>query len=216
MEKVLFTTKVNKKTVLILCGMIAVVFLLLFLVVNEQREQLQRNFSYAYTIWNAVNTSSAQERVTSTLNALRLSEKIQIVTAIAGVVLVIVSFISNISVELVVTDKRVYGKAFPGKRVDIPVDSISSVGKGSLNSIRVASASGRILFTFLQDSETAFEEVNKLLVSRQEREKEKVDSVINNIPLSSADEIKKFNQLYQEGVITKEEFDQKKKELLGM
>lgn len=216
MENVLYKTKVNKKTVLLLCSLIAVVFLLLFLVVNAQREQLQRNFSYAYSIWNTVNTSSAQERVTSTLNALRLSEKVQIVTAVAGVVLVVVCLISNISVELVVTDKRVYGKAFPGKRVDIPIDSISSVGKGSLNSIRVASASGRILFTFLQDSETAFEEVNKLLVSRQERAKERTDNVVNNIPLSAADEIKKFNQLYQEGIITKEEFDEKKKELLGM
>lgn len=109
------------------------------------------------------------------------------------------------------------GDAFPGKCADIPVDSVSSVGKCILNTIYAASASGRILFTFLDNSETAFEEINKLLVTRQKNAKnEKTDNVVNHIPLSAADEIKKFNPLCQEGIITKEEFDQKKKELLNL
>ena len=45
---------------------------------------------------------------------------------------------------------------------------------------------------------------------------EKADKVVNNIPLSVADEIKKFNQLYQDGIITKEEYDKKKEDLLNL
>jgi len=38
---------------------------------------------------------------------------------------------------------------------------------------------------------------------------------VNNVFLSPADEIKKSNELLDEGIITQEEFDFKKKELLG-
>jgi hypothetical protein len=164
-----------------------------------------------------VRCAAWRELYHNALAAANLFETMQTVTAVAGVALVVFCYISNMGVELVITDRRVYGKAFPGKRVDIPVDSVSSVGKGFLNTICVASSSGKIMFTFLQDNETAFEEVNKLLVTRQETViAEKTDKVVNNIPLSAADEIRKFNQLYQEGIISKEEFDQKKKELLGV
>ena len=48
--------------------------------------------------------------------------------------------------ELTVTDKRVYGKAILGKRVDIPLDSISAVGTSSfLKGVSVASSSGRLV-----------------------------------------------------------------------
>jgi DNA-directed RNA polymerase subunit RPC12/RpoP len=54
--------------------------------------------------------------------------------------------------------------------------------------------------------------------------KEKIEELKNNssrsstiiAQSSSADEIRKFKQLFDEGIITKEEFDKKKKELLGI
>lgn len=217
MEKVLFTTKANKKAVLVLCGVIVVVFLFTFLVLNSNAEKQWANARDLGVMWSVSKTDSLKLRHSNALAAANLSETMQTVTAIVGVALTVFCYVSNMGVELVITDKRVYGKAFLGKRVDIPVDSVSSVGKGILNTICVASSSGKIMFTFLQDNETAFEEVNKLLVTRQETViAEKTDKVVNNIPLSAADEIRKFNQLYQEGIISKEEFDQKKKELLGV
>lgn len=45
---------------------------------------------------------------------------------------------------------------------------------------------------------------------------ENLEKVVNSLPLSVADEIKKFNQLYQDGIITKEEFDQMKENLLNL
>ena len=41
--------------------------------------------------------------------------------------------------------------------------------------------------------------------------------VINqNVPVSSADELKKFKELLDNGIITEEEFAEKKKQLLGL
>ncbi len=53
--------------------------------------------------------------------------------------------------------------------------------------------------------------------------KEKIEELMqkskqntNPVFVSGADEIKKFKQLLDEGIITKDEFDKKKKELLGL
>lgn len=217
MEKKLFTARVNKKAVLLLCGLIALVTALTLLGLNANTEKWRENTNNYRVMWDAFKTADLKASFSNALETYHFYQTMQKVTAVVGVVLVVFSYVSNTGIELVITDKRVYGKAFPGKRVDIPVDSISSVGKGILNTICVASSSGKILFTFLQDSKSAFAEVNKLLVIRQERAmNEKADKVVNNIPLSVADEIKKFNQLYQDGIITKEEYDKKKEDLLNL
>lgn len=217
MEKKLFTARVNKKAVLLLCGLIALVAALTLLGLNANTEKWRENTNNYRVMWDAFKTADLEASFSNALETYHFYQTMQTVTAVVGVTLVVFCYISNMGVELVITDKRVYGKAFPGKRVDIPVDSISSVGKGILNTICVASSSGRILFTFLQDSEFAFSEVNKLLVIRQESAmNENLEKVVNSLPLSVADEIKKFNQLYQDGIITKEEFDQMKENLLNL
>ena len=49
------------------------------------------------------------------------------------------------------------------------------------------------------------------------KEQEKPQQIINNIKeTSNADELKKYKELLDSGVITQEEFDAKKKELLGL
>ena len=116
--------------------------------------------------------------------------------------------------QLTVTDKRVYGKATFGKRVDLPIDSISAVGTSALWGIDVGTSSGRIHFKLVKNKDKIHSELSKLLMERQHSEKQ------NNIPLnnstSNADELKKYKELLDGGVITQEEFDAKKKQLLGL
>lgn len=112
--------------------------------------------------------------------------------------------------EIHVTNKRVYGKARFGVRVDIPIDSISSVGEiTKLKGVSVASSSGVIKFFWISNSQQIKEEITKLILSR---------SKTNNMEISnsSADELKKFKELLDSGAITQEEFDAKKKQLLGL
>ncbi len=118
--------------------------------------------------------------------------------------------------QLVVTNKRVYGKAAFGKRVDLPLDSISAVGTGILKSISVNTASSAIKFSLIKNRDEIHAEISKLLLERQEKEKNVATTVKQEIPQSSADEIKKYKELLDAGIITQEEFDAKKKQLLDL
>ena len=129
------------------------------------------------------------------------------------IVLVISWWLS--SAELTVTEKRVYGKAAFGKRVDLPLDSISSVGTSCLKGIDVGTSSGSIKFKLVKNQKDVHAAMSNLLIERQSTEKH--NTVVENIISSSnADELKKYKDLLDNGVINQEEFDQKKKQLLGL
>ena len=117
--------------------------------------------------------------------------------------------------EIIVTDKRVYGKSTLGKRVDLPLDSISAVGTSFLKGIDVGTSSGRIKFKLIKNQEDIHSVMSKLLMERQQKES-KNTVIENTISTSNADELKKFKELLDSGIITQEEFDEKKKQLLGL
>lgn len=118
--------------------------------------------------------------------------------------------------EICVTDKRIYGKAAFGARVDIPLDSISAVGMISLlKGISVASSSGRIKFLYISNANNIHKVISDIVINRQDN---KEYSTVNNImqSISAADELKKFKELLDTGIISKEEFEVKKKQLLEL
>lgn len=118
-------------------------------------------------------------------------------------------------VELNVTDKRVYGCTAFGKRVDLPIDSVSAVGIGILKTISVTTASGAIKFGMIKNRDAIHEAISKLLVERQSKPVA-TTTVKQEIAQSSADELKKYKDLLDSGIISQEEFDSKKNQLLGM
>lgn len=115
------------------------------------------------------------------------------------------------TIKLTVTDKKIYGTAIFGRRVDLPLDSVSAVGTAWMKSITITTSSGRISFNLIKNRDEIYSEIGKLLVERQNTKKE-TPAETNN----AADELKKFKELLDSGVITQEEFDQKKKQLLGL
>ena len=123
------------------------------------------------------------------------------------------------SFEMTVTDKRIYGKIKWGRRVDLPLDSVSAVGIGGSKSITVSTSSGRISFAAIKNRNEIHEVVSKLLVERQSKPVAPIAPVA--VPTSAptanvADELKKFKELLDAGIITQAEFDAKKKQLLGL
>ena len=118
-------------------------------------------------------------------------------------------------IELTVSDKRVYGCAAFGKRVDLPLDAISAVGTGAFNSIAITTASGAIKFAMMENCSEIHSAVSKLLVERQNKPAVAA-AVIQEASQSDADELKKYKDLLDSGVISQEEFDAKKKQLLGL
>ncbi len=119
--------------------------------------------------------------------------------------------------KIVVTDKRVYGITFWGKRVDLPLDSISSIGTSSLfKSVSVATSSGIIRFGFLKNRSEIQAELSKLIVGRQNAPASTIDRTIASSKdlISEVDEIKKYKELLDAGVISQEEFDLKKRQIM--
>lgn len=119
-------------------------------------------------------------------------------------------------VEMTVTDKRIFGKAIFKRRVDLPLDKISSVDTCMFNGIGVATSSGRMKFLFCKNRDEVFDVISKLLFERQNQQKPNETIIKQETSQSNADELKKFKDLLDGGVITQEEFDQKKKQLLGL
>ena len=129
----------------------------------------------------------------------------------------LIIFNGNKKVSLTVTDKRVYGTAFGGKRVDLPFDMISAVGTSAMNGINVSTSSGVIKFKYIANNYEIHETISKILLERQEKAKAPAASPAQTVVNpTSADELKKYKELLDSGVITQEEFDAKKKQLLGL
>ena len=130
----------------------------------------------------------------------------------------IVGYIVNscfANVQLTISDKRVYGSTFWGKRVDLPIDSVSAVGMGIFKSISIATSSGSISFSGVLNRDEMHESISKLLIDRQGKQTT-TTTIKQELPQSNADELKKYKDLLDSGVITQEEFDAKKKQLLGL
>lgn len=117
--------------------------------------------------------------------------------------------------EICVSDKRVFGKAAFGKHVDLPLDSISAVGSGWPRGIAVATSSGRVAFLGIKNYDEIHRCISNLLIERQSKATP-VTTIKQEIPQSNADELKKYKDLLDSGVISQEEFDTKKKQLLGL
>ena len=134
------------------------------------------------------------------------------------IVLAIVAYIIHkrwSRVQVTVTDKRVYGFDAVAKRVDLPLDSITAVGTSMFSGLAVTTASGAIKFAMLKNRDELHEAISKLLVARQEKPVT-ATTIKQEIPQSNADELKKYKELLDSGVISQEEFDAKKKQLLGL
>ena len=108
-----------------------------------------------------------------------------------------------------------FGRTSFGKRVDLPLDSISAVATGRLNGIAVATSSGRIVFNLIKNRDEIHKAVSELLIHRQSKP---AVTAAKEEPTfqSTADELKKLKELLDMDIITQEEFDAKKKQLLGL
>ena len=113
--------------------------------------------------------------------------------------------------QITVTNKSVCGRSYFGRSIDLPLDSVSAVGSKMFNGITVSTSSGKIKFLYIENASKIHEEIRKLLINRQEQK-------ITNTPttsVSNVDEIKKYKELFDSGVITEEEFNQIKSDLLN-
>ncbi|MBQ6420684.1 MAG: SHOCT domain-containing protein [Clostridia bacterium] len=140
---------------------------------------------------------------------------LSLIIPIVAIIILVVFIIARKQMKLTITDKRVYGKAGMIKRVDLPNDMISAIAAHFRSGVSFATSSGKIHFMFLENRKEVFKVISEILSSRQTKQ-EKTTQIIEQAALSDADELKKFKDLLDSGVITQEEFDAKKKQILGL
>lgn len=133
---------------------------------------------------------------------------------VLGCIFLIV-FFTLYKCEISVTDKNVRGKTFFGKEVVLPINMISAYSTGSfMSTIAVATSSGLTKFALIGNYEEIGNVLSRMINERQDNTaKIESDSQTTN---HGMDDLVKLKNLLDQGIITQEEFDAKKKQLLGL
>ena len=78
----------------------------------------------------------------------------------------IVFVLAIASTELVVTNKRVYGKAMFGKWVDLPISSICKVETSAFSTIAITIGSDSMKFVMIKNRDEIYSAIDKMIVVR--------------------------------------------------
>ena len=139
---------------------------------------------------------------------------------LAGIVTLII-YLVNRKCELVVTDKNVRGKTLFGKEVVLPLYMVSAYStRKFMSTIAVATSSGLTKFTLIGN----YNEIGNVLSGLINERQSNTTTAQTATPEQSApapqsnsmDDLVKLKSLLDSGIITQEEFDAKKKQLLGL
>lgn len=131
-----------------------------------------------------------------------------------GFVLSLILFVvhlSHKSINIKVTETEVCGEAIFGKKVRLPIEQISTYGTRDLfSTVFVCTSTGFIRFPFVKN----YKEIEDVLrqIIQDNRTKSKQSGAADN----GAQNLKAYKDLLDSGVITQEEFEQKKKQILGL
>ena len=133
---------------------------------------------------------------------------------IAGVVGIILWALSKC--QIIITDKNIKGKTFFGKEVVLPLYMVSSYSRRKMfSTIAIATSSGVTKFALVENYQEIGDTLSSLINKRQEAtvmlEKEEAKKSEDKF-----DELKKYKDLLDSGIISQEDFDKKKTEILGL
>lgn len=116
--------------------------------------------------------------------------------------------------SLVVSNIKISGKTKFGVVVDLPIDKLSAVRISKwTSSIWATTSSGITKFFLLANYEEIYKVLNDLVIERQTQKPSQTQITMYQ---SNADELKKYKELLDSGIISQEEFEAKKKQLLGL
>ena len=121
-------------------------------------------------------------------------------------------YLASKKVSIIVTENKVcgtYGLMIP-TYFELPMDSINSI-ETYVKGFAIRTSSRVISFGDIDNAAEITKAISDLIANRR------TASTINlSTTQSNADELKKYKDLLDQGIITQEEFDAKKKQLLGL
>lgn len=145
---------------------------------------------------------------------------------LAGPIATYYAYKKSKAVRLIITNKRVSvsGGKF-GSETNIPIDSITAVSKGFLKTVRVTSSSGVIGFSCLENPTEVYTTINNLINKRtnvpndvysSQTIPETIDMKQTVPTVDDMELLRNYKKLLDDGILTQEEFEAKKKQLLGL
>lgn len=144
------------------------------------------------------------------------NKKVEFVLFIAILVLFIVLLIGSVlyiadkKTELTIHENAITGKKINGKTVQFLLKDIKSVETTKTQGLKITGAGIRYDIHLLQNAE----EMKNVIMDMLAKVHQELPAVA--VVGSSANDIKEYKELLDSGVITQEEFDAKKKQLLGL
>lgn len=110
--------------------------------------------------------------------------------------------------KITITNKRVFGSV-GGRQINFPISSITAAELSGVNNLIIHAGTEKITFYNLKNARPLERIITQQLIQKKgETEKD--------LPSSNLDDIKRFKELLDSGIITQEEFEAKKKQLLGL
>ena len=122
-------------------------------------------------------------------------------------IFVIVSLLKMPKSKIAVSDGLITGNESFGRGVNIPLEKVSSVRTGAFDSVIITTGSKKYKFWLLDNKEKIVSCISKQIGKK---------TVKTTNDVAVPEELKKYKELLDTGVITQEEFDAKKKQLLGL
>lgn len=116
--------------------------------------------------------------------------------------------------SITVTDSKIYGTGNFRKKFSVPLDKISTVGTSLFNGLDIGTSSGKIKCKLIENRDEIQSEISKILIERQKNDEVKNSG--SKTQASGADELKKYKDLLDSGIITAAEFDEKKRQILNL
>lgn len=216
-EKILIKSEVNKtlKKILqwgpvILFGIAALISIFLSMPKTKEYSYYfygkYRTRTYTYTRWEVVFDFGEDTGlfILFVLGCL----------ALLGAIILGIIYLVNRKCELQVTENNVKGKTLFGKEVVLPLYMVSAYStRKFLSVVCVATASGITKFSLIEN----YKEIGEVLeqqINQRQRNTETYSK--KSTESNSMDDLLKLKSLLDSGIITQEEFDAKKKQLLGL
>ena len=116
--------------------------------------------------------------------------------------------------QITLTNYKITGTYNRHLSLNIPIDSVSSVSKGWMGSLCITCAGNKYNIIYVSNRDVFCSKLNELLNTRTQQALKGTPTVVNK--QSNYEELTKLKQLLDSGIITQEEFNEKKKQLLGL
>ena len=138
---------------------------------------------------------------------------------IAGVIAIVVGLIMKFNTEkceITVTNHRIFGKLARGEEVNIPLNQVTGVHSCSFDGVSVASIGNVSDFHCIANHKEVIKAISYILANPQGMGVSSPQRGETSGVSNEAEQLKRFKDLLDSGIITPEEFAAKKKEILGL